>query len=303
MGNAPLWKALAGARHAVRQAARPADRRGRHAPGRTRRHRRRRRRLHRGSRRRHPARRAGRRRRRCTNARWASCRADRKCACCWRRRCSATRPRCCWTSPPTTSIWIRSTGCRIICCDYEGVLIVISHDRHFLNSVCTHVADIDYETVITYTGGYDDMVLAKTQIRSRIEAGECAARKEDRAAERVHRALLGRHAVEPGDVAQEGSGAAADLGAGEVEYPAPVHPLRHEAAVGPASAGDQGSAKSYGELTGDRQLHRQRLARREDRADGPQRGREDHAAEIAASQRHRVRRRRRPAFRDRRRAS
>jgi len=54
--------------------------------------------------------------------------------------------------------------------DYEGALIVISHDRHFLNSVCTHVADIDYETVIGYTGGYDDMVLAKTQIRSRIEA-------------------------------------------------------------------------------------------------------------------------------------
>jgi len=55
-------------------------------------------------------------------------------------------------------------------CDYLGVLIVISHDRHFLNSVCTHIADIDYETVILYTGGYDDMVLAKTQIRSRIEA-------------------------------------------------------------------------------------------------------------------------------------
>jgi ATPase subunit of ABC transporter with duplicated ATPase domains len=56
-------------------------------------------------------------------------------------------------------------------CDYEGVLIVISHDRHFLNSVCTHVADIDYQTVITYTGGYDDMVVAKTQVRSTIEAG------------------------------------------------------------------------------------------------------------------------------------
>src|SRR5260370_11162825 len=53
---------------------------------------------------------------------------------------------------------------------YQGALIVISHDRHFLNSVSTHVADIDYETVIMYTGGYDDMVLAKTQIRSRIEA-------------------------------------------------------------------------------------------------------------------------------------
>ena len=53
---------------------------------------------------------------------------------------------------------------------YDGVLIVISHDRHFLNSVCTHIADIDYETIITYTGTYDDMVVAKTQIRSQIEA-------------------------------------------------------------------------------------------------------------------------------------
>src|SRR3954451_18114952 len=53
---------------------------------------------------------------------------------------------------------------------YEGTLIVISHDRHFLNAVCTHTADIDYPTIIQYTGGYDEMVLAKTQIRSRIEA-------------------------------------------------------------------------------------------------------------------------------------
>ncbi len=63
-------------------------------------------------------------------------------------------------------------------CGYEGVLIVISHDRHFLNSVSTHVADIDYETVIAYTGGYDDMVLAKTQIRSRIEAGNAQREKK-----------------------------------------------------------------------------------------------------------------------------
>jgi ATPase subunit of ABC transporter with duplicated ATPase domains len=53
---------------------------------------------------------------------------------------------------------------------YDGTLIVISHDRHFLNAVCTHIADIDYETIITYTGGYDDMVVAKTQIRTKIEA-------------------------------------------------------------------------------------------------------------------------------------
>src|SRR5579872_6798976 len=61
---------------------------------------------------------------------------------------------------------------------YEGVLIVISHDRHFLNSVCTHVADIDYETVITYTGGYDDMVLAKTQVRSQVESQNAQREKK-----------------------------------------------------------------------------------------------------------------------------
>ena len=62
--------------------------------------------------------------------------------------------------------------------NYAGCLIVISHDRHFLNDVCTHCADIDYETVITYTGGYDDMVLAKTQIRSRVEAQNAQREKK-----------------------------------------------------------------------------------------------------------------------------
>src|SRR4051812_17903728 len=61
---------------------------------------------------------------------------------------------------------------------YEGALIVISHDRHFLNSVCTHIADIDYETIITYTGGYDDMVMAKTQVRSQIESQNAQREKK-----------------------------------------------------------------------------------------------------------------------------
>jgi ATPase subunit of ABC transporter with duplicated ATPase domains len=61
---------------------------------------------------------------------------------------------------------------------YEGTLVVISHDRHFLNRVCTHIADIDYQAIITYTGGYDDMVLAKTQIRSRVEAEQAQREKK-----------------------------------------------------------------------------------------------------------------------------
>jgi ATPase subunit of ABC transporter with duplicated ATPase domains len=62
--------------------------------------------------------------------------------------------------------------------EYHGVLIVISHDRHFLNSVCTHTADIDYQTIIMYPGGYDDMVLAKTQIRSRMESDNAVREKK-----------------------------------------------------------------------------------------------------------------------------
>jgi ATPase subunit of ABC transporter with duplicated ATPase domains len=61
---------------------------------------------------------------------------------------------------------------------YDGSLIVISHDRHFLNSVTTHTADIDYQTIITYPGGYDDMVLQKTQIRARIEAENAQREKK-----------------------------------------------------------------------------------------------------------------------------
>jgi len=61
---------------------------------------------------------------------------------------------------------------------YGGVVIAISHDRHFLNSICTHIADIDYETIITYTGSYDDMVVAKTQVRSQIESQNAQREKK-----------------------------------------------------------------------------------------------------------------------------
>jgi ATPase subunit of ABC transporter with duplicated ATPase domains len=61
---------------------------------------------------------------------------------------------------------------------YDGTLVVISHDRHFLNAVTTHTADIDYETIITYTGGYDEMVVAKTQIRSTIESQNAQREKK-----------------------------------------------------------------------------------------------------------------------------
>src|ERR1700710_1789502 len=45
--------------------------------------------------------------------------------------------------------------------DSEVTLHTFAPNRHFLNSVCTHIADIDYETIITCSGGDDEMVLAK----------------------------------------------------------------------------------------------------------------------------------------------
>lgn len=53
--------------------------------------------------------------------------------------------------------------------NYRGTLIVVSHDRHFLNAVTTHIADIDYETIIIYPGNYDEMVVTKSAVRSRAE--------------------------------------------------------------------------------------------------------------------------------------
>ena len=57
----------------------------------------------------------------------------------------------------------------------EGVLtartstiIIISHDRHFLNSVCTHMADLDYGELRVYPGNYDDYMMASTQVREKL---------------------------------------------------------------------------------------------------------------------------------------
>ena len=59
---------------------------------------------------------------------------------------------------------------------YDATMIIISHDRHFLNQVCTHVADLDYAQLRIYPGNYDDFMLASTQARARVEAANAKAR-------------------------------------------------------------------------------------------------------------------------------
>ncbi|MEY4590252.1 MAG: hypothetical protein RL497_2328 [Pseudomonadota bacterium] len=50
----------------------------------------------------------------------------------------------------------------------NSTIIIISHDRHFLNAVCTHMADLDYGEIRVYPGNYDDYMLASTQVRERL---------------------------------------------------------------------------------------------------------------------------------------
>jgi ATPase subunit of ABC transporter with duplicated ATPase domains len=60
--------------------------------------------------------------------------------------------------------------------DYNATMVIISHDRHFLNQVCTHMADLDFGQIKIYPGNYDDFMLASVQARERVEAANAKAK-------------------------------------------------------------------------------------------------------------------------------
>ncbi|MDP9036062.1 MAG: ATP-binding cassette domain-containing protein [Myxococcota bacterium] len=67
---------------------------------------------------------------------------------------------------------------RFLVDEFTGTLLVVSHDRHFLNSVATHIADIDYRTITIYTGNYAEFVGAKYENQQRAEAVAQSAKKK-----------------------------------------------------------------------------------------------------------------------------
>jgi len=60
--------------------------------------------------------------------------------------------------------------------DRSSTMIIISHDRHFLNSVCTHMADLDYGSLRVYPGNYDDYMIASTQARAQLLSANAKAK-------------------------------------------------------------------------------------------------------------------------------
>jgi len=61
---------------------------------------------------------------------------------------------------------------------HEGTMVVISHDRHFLNAVCTHILDVDFRKIREFTGNYDDWYIASTLIQKQQEMDRSKKLKE-----------------------------------------------------------------------------------------------------------------------------
>ena len=59
----------------------------------------------------------------------------------------------------------------------NSTMVIISHDRHFLNQVCTHMADLDYGKIAVYPGNYDDFMEASTQARERQQSANAKAKE------------------------------------------------------------------------------------------------------------------------------
>ncbi len=60
----------------------------------------------------------------------------------------------------------------------NSTMIIISHDRHFLNAVCSHMADMDFGTLTVYPGNYDSYMLASMQARSQQLANNAKAKEK-----------------------------------------------------------------------------------------------------------------------------
>ena len=83
----------------------------------------------------------------------------------------ASNPDCLMLDEPTNHLDILSIRwLEKFLVEYTGLAVVISHDHRFLDNVCTHIVDVDYETILLYTGNYQDFLIAKQMERDRKEA-------------------------------------------------------------------------------------------------------------------------------------
>ena len=131
--------------------------------------------------------------------------------------------------------------------DFRGLAVVVSHDHRFLNNVCTHIIDVDYERATLYRGNYNDFVEAKREERERKEA-EIRLREKEIA---DHKATVERFRAKPTKARQAKSAAKLiekivieDLPRSSRRYPGFVFESRRPS--GKTVVEVRGVSKSYG---------------------------------------------------------
>jgi ATPase subunit of ABC transporter with duplicated ATPase domains len=155
----------------------------------------------------------------------------------------------------------------------NSTMVIISHDRHFLSAVCTHMADVDYGTVRVYPGSYDDYMEATTLAKQQVENAN--AKAKDRIADledfvrrfRAHKAKA-RQATSRRKMIEKLK--VEDVKPSSRQYP--VHPLhrRPEGEAAPRRGGSEGPVL--------RQARPDDRGRGKSRGDRPERRRQDDAA-------------------------
>ena len=91
--------------------------------------------------------------------------------------------------------------------NFENTVIVVSHDRYFLNKVCTHIADIDYGKIQLYAGNYDFWYESSQLMIQSDEGGQPEEGGKDQGAAGIHPALLRqRLQIQAGDIQKARAG-------------------------------------------------------------------------------------------------
>ena len=140
--------------------------------------------------------------------------------------------------------------------DYEGTVLVVSHDRYFLNNVCTHIVDIDYGKIKMYVGNYDFWYESSQLIQKLIKDQN---KKADSGAADLHRPLLCEQIQVPsGDLAPQAARQDHRRGAARLEPSLPVGRLQGRARAGQGSPFRHRGQQDRGrrEASEQRQLHR-----------------------------------------------
>jgi len=122
----------------------------------------------------------------------------------------------------------------------NSTMIIISHDRHFLNSVCTHMADMDYGELRVYPGNYDDYMTASTQVREQLLASNAKKKSADRRTANLRQPLFGeRLQSQAGDLARATDGKNQARRSEAIQPGQSVHPLRSNEKTASFSVGSR----------------------------------------------------------------